>query len=199
MESCRALATYCGEANGGEKASTILLDILAQFATNLEAAVKSYDRKLELEAKKAAQHQRRLSGSSYKSEMSTSEQSSKSDSKKTSGKKQKKKSKSEKASKKGSAKDSRAGDARPPRVVRAQSSKTRQEKGPSLVLMVNELLKDAPKDVKDEFVSGVIHEDADDPTLKAIYQREQETWKRNRPPGMSDLLSDIQARRKQND
>lgn len=44
---------YCGEA-GGERTAAPLLQILCEFATSLETAVKKYDARVEAEAKRAA-------------------------------------------------------------------------------------------------------------------------------------------------
>merc|ERR1712113_279935 len=51
IAACRDLAQYCGE-KGGEQAASPLLAILAQFASNLDEAVKKYDLKLQKESKK---------------------------------------------------------------------------------------------------------------------------------------------------
>lgn len=44
---------YCGE-EGGERAAAPLLQIIGEFASTLESAVKKYDARKEAEAKKAA-------------------------------------------------------------------------------------------------------------------------------------------------
>jgi hypothetical protein len=72
-------------------------------------------------------------------------------------------------------------------------------KGQSLVLMVNELLKETSDEAKEDFRNGIVYEDPDD-KLKAIYQRERESLgifvpPDARKPSQVDLLIAIKKRR----
>lgn len=49
----QGLAVYCGEG-GGERAAAPLLQVLSEFASSLESAVKKYDARVEAEKRRAA-------------------------------------------------------------------------------------------------------------------------------------------------
>jgi hypothetical protein len=76
-------------------------------------------------------------------------------------------------------------------------------KGQSLVLMVNELLREAPAEAKEDFKNGVVYVDPDD-KLRAIYKKERESLgifvpPDARKPSQVDLLIAIKKRRERAD
>lgn len=76
LDACRDLSQYCGES-GGTNATSTLLGILAQFATNLHEALKKYDSKLEAERrrqrKRSEEHSHASSDDASKSSVTSSE------------------------------------------------------------------------------------------------------------------------------
>ena len=69
--------------------------------------------------------------------------------------------------------------------------------------MVNELLKDAPAEAKEDFKNGVVYFDPDD-KLRAIYKKERESLgifvpPDARKPSQVDLLIAIKKRRERAD
>ena len=75
--------------------------------------------------------------------------------------------------------------------------------GQSLVLMVNELLKEAPEEAKEDFKKGIVYEDPDE-KLRAIYKKERESLgifvpPDARKPSQVDLLIAIKKRRERAD
>jgi hypothetical protein len=208
ISACKALAKYCGET-GGEKAATTLLGILSQFATNLIDALKKYDRRLEMEAKKEAkqkkqeQQERRKTfveskgfGSIVKSTVSDTNGSSL---ERTAS------SESHEGSTEEASKSEQGVSIDVSQVQADSKAKTisKAKDGSSLVLMVNKMLKEASPKAKNDFASGIVYTDVDDETLKAIYEREQKSIAFRTPPkrrltqasGDLDLLSAIKQRR----
>jgi len=53
LHKLQGLAVYCGE-EGAERAAAPLLQILCEFSTSLETAMKKYDARVEAEARRAA-------------------------------------------------------------------------------------------------------------------------------------------------
>lgn len=126
VSACRGLAEYLGEG-GGIGATSTLLGILAQFASNIEAALKKYDDQQEAESRR----QRKKGDIS-----STQEDDASKDASTTC------------------------------RVLESEA------KGRSLVLLVNEMLKDSNERTKNDYKKGRVYPDASD-RLKAIYDKEK--------------------------
>ena len=156
IDACKSLSRYCGES-GGERATSTLLGILAQFATNLDIAVKKHDERKEAELRREAAAQKKGQRNESKSVIGKS----------------------------------------------AKKSAEPNTRGQSLVLMVNELLKEAPEDAKEDFKKGVVYEDPDE-KLRAIYKKERESLgifvpPEARKPSQVDLLIAIKKRRERAD
>jgi hypothetical protein len=126
VNACRDLAEYLGEG-GGIGATSTLLGILAQFASNIEAALKKYDDQQEAESRR----QRKKGDAS-----STQDDDASKDASTTS------------------------------RVLESEAT------GRSLVLLVNEMLKDSNERTKTDYKKGRVYPDASD-RLKAIYDKEK--------------------------
>lgn len=161
IDACKSLSRYCGES-GGERATSTLIDILSQFATNLESAVKKHDERKLAEQRREAAAQK----------------------------------------KKGQQQDTKA-EVKPSFGKSLKKSSEPSTKGQSLVLMVNELLKEAPEDAKEDFKKGVVYVDPDD-KLRAIYKKERESLgifvpPDARKPSQVDLLIAIKKRRERAD
>ena len=213
INACKNLAKYCGES-GGEQSATTLLGILCQFATNLSDAVKKYDRRLELEAKKAAQKQKEEQQSRRKVFVESK------------GFGQIVASKDSLvpgavANVEGGVHESFVDQTTHDRSAEEYSSEAsegttidvsqiqgnakakcvpKSKDGPSLVSMVNKMLKEASPRARQDFQAGVVYDDVDDETLKAIYEKERESLLRSPPrrrriSGNLDLMSAIKQRR----
>jgi len=162
IDACKSLSRYCGES-GGERATSTLIGILSQFATNLESAVQKHDQRKEAEQRREAAAQKK---------------------------------KDQHFDTKPEAKPITFGKS-------AKKSSEPSTRGQSLVLMVNELLKNAPEDAKEDFKKGVVYIDPDD-KLRAIYKKERESLgifvpPDARKPSQVDLLIAIKKRRERAD
>jgi Formin Homology 2 Domain len=120
LEACKDLSRYCGES-GGIGATTLLLNILAQFAKNVEDALKKHDEQQQNDARKQKAQEARDIRSTASND-----------------------------------------------VVQFAEKKD----GRSLVLLVNDILKNANPRFKEDFKSGRVLPNPSD-SLKAIYEREQ--------------------------
>ncbi|KAI2496132.1 hypothetical protein MHU86_18363 [Fragilaria crotonensis] len=212
ITACKSLAKYCGES-GGEQSATTLLGILCQFATNLSDAVKKYDRRLELEAKKAAQKQKEEQQSRRKmfveskgfgqivaskdTPLITGEIASEGEQELSVDQTMPDRSEEE-----GSAEVSEAALIDISQIQGNAKAKCppKSKDGPSLVAMVNKMLKDATPRARQDFQAGVVYDDVEDETLKAIYEKERESLlrtppRRRRLSGNLDLMSAIKQRR----
>jgi hypothetical protein len=155
IDACKSLSRYCGES-GGERATSTLIGILFEFATNLESAVQKHDVRKEEEQRREAAAQKKKEQLGTKPEIKATEE----------------------------------------RKVKTFKPVTQ---GQSLVLMVNELLKETSDEGKEDFKKGIVYEDPDE-KLKAIYQRERESLgifvpPDARKPSQVDLLIAIKKRR----
>lgn len=155
IDACKSLSRYCGES-GGERATSTLIGILSQFATNLESAVQKHDARKEAEQRRESVAQKKKEQLGSKPEL------------------------------------------KPIKERRAKPVKPTTQ-GQSLVLMVNELLKETSDEAKEDFKNGIVYKDPDE-KLKAIYQRERESLgifvpPDARKPSQVDLLIAIKKRR----
>jgi hypothetical protein len=126
VDACKDLAEYLGEG-GGIGATSTLLGILAQFASNIESALKKYDDQQEAESRR----QRKKGDAS-----STQEDDASKDASTTS------------------------------RELESEAT------GRSLVLLVNEMLKDSNERTKSDYKKGRVYPDASE-RMKAIYDKEK--------------------------
>jgi Formin Homology 2 Domain/Subunit CCDC53 of WASH complex len=207
ISSCKGLAKYFGES-GGEQAATTLLGILSQFATNLSDAVKKYDKRLELEAKKAAQKRKEEDQARRKSFVES----------KGFGKIRAKEETPTKGSILKDFEESRSprklkdtngaesddhGDKNISQIhgdAKARVAPKAKTKGRSLISMVNQMLNQASPRARQDFEAGIVYENVEDETLKAIYEKERETILRSPPRRTKtstnlDLMSAIKQRR----
>jgi Formin Homology 2 Domain len=139
LEACKDLSRYCGES-GGTGATTSLLDILSQFARNVEEALKKHLEQQQSDMRK----QKALE----------------------------------------------AKELRPTTYVDAsQMTKTNDKR--SLVLLVNDVLKTANSQFKEDFKRGRMLPNPSD-SLKAIYDREGES--RSKDDRQLDIVSAIRER-----
>jgi hypothetical protein len=247
INSCKALSKYCGEG-GGEKAATSLLGILFQFATNLSDAVKKYDKRLELEAKREAQNKKMEQQKRRKNFVESKgfgnivrkDLPPKSTKKEPSvdgvplmlevdesaaalvlGANEVKLGPVESAEtdlhqaapafdasqvKKSVEADLHQAPAFDPSQVQGDAKAKvvpKSKDGSSLVLMVSHLLQGASPQAKMDFENGVVYDDVEDETLKAIYEKERtslSTTFRSPPRRKTfssslDILSAIKQRR----
>ena len=176
VETCREMSQYCGES-GGERSTDALLGVLSEFATKLGSAVQKHERVLIAEAKKQS---RQTAPLTPKKAPRTPEdmpvESSLSTRKSTPSPSPKKK--------KEIASDSDSKETKEPKRVskpRPSPESKPRGKGTSLVLMVNELLKDSSEEAKKDFSQGVVYSNPDE-KLKAIYEREKRAGRKGMPP-----------------
>jgi len=196
ISACRTLAKYCGE-KGGEQAASSLLFILSQFASNLDEAVKNYDKKVEMESKKKlreGQSNRRqnVSGSTDTDNLKNK------DSKKSKGQSVITTGNSEYSRESQPALDKVSEDLNTQGEGVSNGKKAPEAKdGSSLVLMVNEMLNKASLKTRRNFEKGIIDEDAKDETLKAIYEKERTSnaFQSLNACSNLDLLSSIRSRK----
>jgi hypothetical protein len=120
LNACRDMSKYCGEG-GGHGSTAPLLGVLAQFADNLEEAVKKYDQRLQREMRSKKQNSDQSCASSVQT-VSTGQ-------------------------------------------TEAKNAKR------SLILMVNEMLKDANERTKEDFTKGRVYGNPSK-SLQAIYELE---------------------------
>ena len=186
VATCREMSKYCGES-GGERATDALLGILSEFASSLDAAVKKHERVMKAEAKK-----QNLQGANPKKQRRRPEDvhHGSPSSRKTKGSPSKARPSPERMN---TTKESKNRDT----WQRKSGNSMPQGKGTSLVLMVNELLKEATEETKKDFTQGVVYENPDD-KLKAIYEREKREGMPPLPKGRrsvdSDLMSSLKIR-----
>ena len=210
LNTCREMSKYCGESTG-ERATDTLLGILSEFVSNLEAAVKKHDRIVAAESKKQNKHQsgtpkkqrRRPEDLPVPARPSNEKLQLKEDSKEggmngqyAKASPRRKPSPKSKPSPESAAQTKALLPPPPP-----------GKNGKSLVLMVNQLLKDADEQTKNDFCQGVVYEDADN-TLKEIYEREKRAMARTGVPPLptgrrgsveSDILTTIKKRQGETD
>jgi hypothetical protein len=207
--ACQALSKYCGES-GGEQAATSLLGILSQFATNLSDAVKKYDRRLELEARKEAQAQKDQQQTRRKDFVESKgfgqivvnkdAPPQNSTAPKEVGLETPDRSSVDSDNTPSSDAVSidvsqLQGDAKAKVVPKSKD-------GSSLVSMVNKMLKDASPQAREDFQAGIVYDGIADETLKAIYEKERKSIS-SAPPRRKkvlananlDLFSQIKQRR----
>lgn len=177
IDACKALSRYCGEG-GGERATSSVLCVLAEFATNLDNAVKKHRVRVEAEARREAaalkrkEHQRRpaIKVNSISTKSSLAQQAALS-----------------------------VVVESPTKTASSQETKElpTPTAGQSLVLMVNQLLKEVPNEVKDDFKQGLVYNNPDD-KLRAIYKKERQSLGFSSPaagrPTQVDLLAAIKKR-----
>ncbi|GAX11743.1 hypothetical protein FisN_7Lh124 [Fistulifera solaris] len=120
LNACRDTSKYCGEG-GGHGSIASLLGVLAQFADNLEEAVKKYDQRVQREMRSKKQKSDQSCASSVQT-VSTGQ-------------------------------------------TEAKNAKR------SLILMVNEMLKDATERTKEDFTKGRVYGNPSK-SLQAIYELE---------------------------
>jgi len=191
VSACREMSQYCGES-GGERATDSLLGVLSEFAANLKSAVRKHQAALEAETKKRNQQDAASAPKTQsKSKISPFVTSVSSKSTKSSFPKPK-----------STSSNNTVKQQPPEEQVKLQSSpessKSSVAKGSSLVLMVNELLKESSEVEKQDFLQGIVYENPDD-RLKAIYEREKRLGRNGMPPlpGRSidgDLMATIRKR-----
>lgn len=168
IETCKEMSIYCGES-GGERATDTLLNILSEFASNMQGAVTKHDKAMQAEAKKQKQN-RQDKGTPKKQRRNPEETRVGS-----SPSKRKPSPAKEKKCSVGNPKGN-------PKQRQSPGAKSKpQGKGTSLVLMVNELLREANEQTKKDFSQGVVYEDPDS-KLKAIYDREKQSKWLGAPP-----------------
>jgi hypothetical protein len=182
VKTCKELSDFFCE-KGAEKATSNLFEILAEFAANLDRAVKKQD---EQEKRREA---RLKSSSLRKSQVAHSATSS---------------------MKKGPAKSPTNSTVSTASTVSAASDDSIG--GKSLVFMVNQMLKKAGDKMKEDFANGITYEEPIDNNLKEIYGLEntrvgaksivgkiasrRETSERVAQTGLSDLVKRIEDRSK---
>jgi hypothetical protein len=120
LNACRETSKYCGEG-GGHGSTAPLLGVLAQFADNLEEAVRKYDQRVQREMRSKKQNSDQSCASSVQT-VSTGQ-------------------------------------------TEAKNAKR------SLILMVNEMLKDATERTKEDFTKGRVYGNPSK-SLQAIYELE---------------------------
>lgn len=120
LNACRETSKYCGEG-GGYGSTAPLLGVLAQFADNLDDAVRKYDQKINREMRSKKQSNDQSCASSVQT-CATGQ-------------------------------------------TEAKDAKR------SLILMVNEMLKDANERTKEDFTKGRVYGNPSK-SLQAIYERE---------------------------
>ncbi|CAB9514284.1 Disheveled-associated activator of morphogenesis 1 [Seminavis robusta] len=181
VETCREMSKYCGES-GGERSTDGLLGILCKFASNLEAAVQKHEKVMEAEAKKAAKLAAAPTAKTHKKPGGIQAHK---------GLSKNNKNAPDRSLTKGTSKSQKKGTKGKQEDKHVQKT---QGKGTSLVLLVNELLKDASEQTKRDFSQGVVYTNPDD-KLKAIYERETRGDHRGRRTVESDIISAINKRR----
>ncbi|KAL3786593.1 hypothetical protein HJC23_008189 [Cyclotella cryptica] len=201
IRACKGLAVYCGE-EGGERAAAPLLQILCDFASSLENAVKKYDARVEAEKRKAVKlakdkgkenqakptPRKLLKASSFQPHVGVTEKVKARSSSKHENSLDARQALFDAIKDNASNKPKRR-TVKPARETNStkqalladiKSGKKPSELKESRILLVNRMLSEAPASVKRDFLRGVTYENTDDPILKKIYEKESYSPKLSR-------------------
>ena len=182
VETCREMSQYCGES-GGERSTDSLLGVLSEFASKLASAVQKHERLLAAEAKKQSRQTTPLTPTKKAAPTAETQTNASALSKRVSGTPPPfPRNKIQEDKDTTSASNSRVEEPKKaPKPRLSPESNAPRGKGTSLVLMVNELLKESNEDMKRDFCEGVVYSNPDE-KLKAIYEREKRKGRKGMPP-----------------
>jgi len=174
VNTCKELAEFFCEP-GGEKSAANLLNMLFEFAENLNRATKKHEDRAKAEAREKAKQKRKLQTTKVAAPKPSLDNKSSSTTTTGSG-----------GSGKGSEKE---------QDTASETSAEGSGEKKSLVLMVNEMLKKVGDKGKEDFMKGVTYSNPDDKTLKMIYEEEQKRKKGIKDDPRTEMLRAISSRR----